>query len=109
MPYINTVTTKKISPEAEAELIRAWGEAIEIIPGKCEEYLMLNFTDNARMAFKGSKEDCAILEVEILGKGKAEDFSKLADVMIETINRVLGVPKERVYVKYAEVDYWYAG
>ena len=33
MPYINTVTTVKITPAQEAELTRQYGKAIELISG----------------------------------------------------------------------------
>ena len=54
MPFIELKTSVSISKEKEAELKSAFGEAIAIIPGKSEQWLMLNFCDEQRMWFKGS-------------------------------------------------------
>ena len=53
MPFIELKTSVSISKEKEAELKSAFGEAIAIIPGKSEQWLMLNFCDEQRMWFKG--------------------------------------------------------
>jgi len=107
MPYINTTTTAKITKEKEEELVREFGKAIELIPGKSEEWLMLNFTDSARMAFRGTDEGgAAMLEVEIFGSADAESKASLTEELCKIITRVLGIKGERVYVKYRECDCW---
>ena len=110
MPYINTTTTKKITDEERAELTREFGKLIEIIPGKIEAYLMLNFEDERKMAFQGdSKTDCAILAVDILGATEEKYMEKLSDGLVLAVNRVLGVPTERIYVKFGVYENWYCG
>ena len=107
MPYINTTTTKKITREQQNELTRELGKAIEIIPGKTEEWLMLNFKDEARMAFRGNSEkDCAMVEVEILGKAKKDDLGRMTDALCSLMHRILGIDTDRVYVKYEEIETW---
>lgn len=49
MPFIELKTSVSISKKKEAELKSAFGEAIAIIPGKSEQWLMLNFCDEQRM------------------------------------------------------------
>ena len=48
MPFIELKTSVSISKEKEAELKSAFGEAIAIIPGKSEQWLMLNFCDEQK-------------------------------------------------------------
>ena len=107
MPYINTKTTATISKAQEIELKEAFGKAIELIPGKSEAWLMLEFSDNCRMAFKGTQSpDIAILEVAILGKAKSADYDKLTAQLCNDVNTILGVPTDRIYIKYSEHDCW---
>ena len=110
MPYINTTTTKKLSDEQRAELIKTFGKLIEIIPGKIEAYLMLNFEDGAKMAYQGDdKQDCALLAVDILGSADGVYLEKLSDELALAMNRIAGVPTERVYVKFGVYENWYCG
>ena len=48
MPFIKAKVSCPISPEQEIELKSRMGKAIELVPGKSEEYLLLEFEDNAR-------------------------------------------------------------
>ena len=107
MPYINTLTTVKLTAEQEAELTRQYGKAIELIAGKSEEWLMLGFEGERRMAFRGTTSpDIAMIEVDILGKAKDPEYDKLTEKLCEIINSVLGVPRNRIYVKYSEYEHW---
>ena len=107
MPYIDTVTTVKLTAEQESELVREYGKAIELISGKTEEWLMLNFRGESHMAFRGTTTpDIAMIDVYILGKAKDSEYDKLTEKLCETVNHILGVPRNRIYVKYAEYERW---
>lgn len=43
MPYIHTKVSNEISPEQEKSLKTQLGEAISLLPGKSEQWLMLDF------------------------------------------------------------------
>ena len=53
MPFIHTQASLPIPPEKEKALARRFGQAISLLPGKNESYLMLSFTENARLYFEG--------------------------------------------------------
>ena len=105
MPFIELKTSVSISKEKEAELKSAFGEAIAIIPGKSEQWLMLNFCDEQRMWFKGSDESCAILEVKITPAHDPNDFEVGLRHNLEVINVL--TPDGKItedYPKYAGMD-----
>lgn len=106
MPYIDTKTTEKISEEQRRELIARFGEAIEIIPGKSERWLMLNFLGEQDMAFSGKAGLCAMVNVKIYGKSTAEAYSKLTAKICDIMNEVLAIPRDRIYVQYDECEIW---
>lgn len=110
MPFIELKTSATISKEKEIELKTAFGNAITLIPGKSEQWLMLNFCDNQKMWFKGINEPTAMLEVKIYGSASSENYSNLTAKLTEIVSEVLSIPIGRIYVKYDEVEYWgYAG
>ena len=106
MPYISTTTSVKISKESEADLTRALGEVMSRVAGKSEEWLMLSFNDNVRMAFRGTADDAAILEVSFLGEFSEEVYDALTEELCATASKILGVPQNRIYVKYSPIATW---
>ena len=106
MPFIDTKTTVKIDKETELRLKAEFAKAIELIPGKSERWLMLNFSDCCHMYFAGSDEPSAILEVKIFGSASEESYARLTKALTEIICRELGLAPTRVYVKYEEISTW---
>lgn len=107
MPYISTKTTVSLSPEQREVIKTKLGKAIELIPGKNESWLMLDFEDNCSMYFKGSNDKpLAFVDVKLFGKASAEAYSKLTKGITDIIRDELGVNPDCTYVKYEEVTTW---
>lgn len=107
MPYIGTKTTVEITAEKEKVLKAKLGKAIECIPGKNESWLMLEFEDNARIWFKGdNSKPSAWVEVKILGSAEKQYYDKMTGVICDILSDELGIPSDRVYVKYEEISSW---
>jgi hypothetical protein len=107
MPFIETKTSVKLDESKINALKEAYGKDIEIIPGKTESWLMLNFVGDCKMAFRGKTEpDTAILEVSILGTATKDAYDKLTYKLCEDVSAILGVPSDRIYIKYSEHTVW---
>lgn len=107
MPYINLKTNTKINSEKELILKTKLGKAIELIPGKSENWLMLCFEDNCRLFFKGSNsENIAFVEVKIFGSPNNEAFNNLTKEITSIINEELNIDPTQIYVKYETTNYW---
>lgn len=107
MPYINTKTTVKIDNEKKEVIKTKLGKAIELIPGKSENWLMVSFDDNSVMYFKGSNEKpLAFVEVKIFGKASEDAYAKLTNAITSILNEELGIQPDCIYVKYEEVSTW---
>ena len=52
MPFIETKTSVKLDESKITALKEAYGKDIELIPGKSEQWLMLNFVGDCKMAFR---------------------------------------------------------
>ena len=107
MPYIQTMTNVGISGKKEQTIKQRMGEAIELIPGKSDEWLMLNFDGGCRMAFRGiSDVPCAMIDVQIFGKTTDQAYDALTERICAIISDILEIPSDRIYVKYTEKDRW---
>ena len=107
MPMIVTHTTEAITPEKKEALTRALGEAITLLPGKTDAYLMLEFAGECDMAFHGdTKLALAFVEVKILGRSTPAAYNALTARICDIMKETLGVPTDGTYVKYEEVEHW---
>ncbi len=107
MPYIETKASVKITDEQKRKLKEEFGRAIELIPGKSEEWLMLGFVDGITMAFRGDMSTPTVMiEVDILGKASTADYDALTEKLTVITANILSVPSDRIYIKYSEYERW---
>ena len=107
MPFIDLKTTAPIPPEKEAQLRAAFGRDIACLRGKSEQWLMLNFSENCRMAFRGAPTpDLAMLEVKIFGSASASEYDRLTAALTDSVRQALGVSPDRIYIRYEEGELW---
>ena len=107
MPMIVTHATKAINEEKKAALTKAYGEAITLLPGKSEAYLMLEFQGDCQMAFHGDTTlPLAFVEVKLLGKSTKAGYDALTKRVCEIMEEILGIPQNGTYVKYEEIEHW---
>lgn len=109
MPLITAKTSVEISKEKEIALKEKFGEVISLI-GKSESWLMVDFQDKKKLWFKGTDEDCGIIEIDLFGKASDEGYDALTEKITEIVCSELPIDRSRLYVKYNEIDHWgYSG
>ena len=106
MPYIELKTNIKITDDREEILRKEMGQAITVIPGKTEAWLMLGFKDEMKMAFRGDTSPLAMIEVDLYGKADPTYYNILTRRVCDITSATLSIPGERIYVKYREVEHW---
>ncbi len=106
MPYIEFKTNISVEKEKTEKLLKAFGEKISLIPGKSETWLMDSVQDNVPMMFSGKDDPCAIIKISIFGAAPAQSYEKLTDSICQTVHDMLGIPADRVYIRYDEIKYW---
>ena len=107
MPFINTITNARVTPEKEELLKERLGKAIEAFPGKSEYWLMLSITDNAKMWFRGYNNfPMAMVEIRIFGSADSETCNKMTAAVCEVFSEVLGLRADHVYVSYSFHYVW---
>ncbi|WP_017212163.1 phenylpyruvate tautomerase MIF-related protein [Clostridium beijerinckii] len=107
MPFIGSKVSVKISKEKEEIIKKKLGEAIKLIPGKSETFLMVGFEDNYSLYFGGEKlEKGAFIEVKIFGKSSKDAYDALTAEICNIYEKELEIPQDKIYVKYEEVANW---
>ena len=107
MPYIKTTVSKELTDTNKENLKTKLGQAIALIPGKNESWLMLAFEDKTAMYFKGDgTQDYAYIEVSIFGTTSDAAYDRLTAALSEIVNEELGIARENIYIKYEEAEHW---
>ncbi len=107
MPFINTKLNIPLPAEKEAAIKARLGEAITLFPGKSEYWLMLNFTDNAHMWFRGYNNfPVAYVEIQLFGTATEDACAKMTQTVCTIFKEELGISPEHIYVKYEFVPVW---
>lgn len=106
MPFIDLKTTVKINSDKENIIKQKLGEAISVL-GKSENYLMVGFNDDYKLYFAGKQLDKgAFIEVGLFGSSGSDAYNKFTSLVCDIIEEELSIPKNQIYIKYQETNYW---
>lgn len=107
MPFINSKVNIPLSEGEKDTLKTKLGQAISLIPGKSESWLMVGFEDNCSLYFKGKNNTrLAFIEVKIFGHPSGRDYDRLTTEITRIYKEVLGIAQDKIYIKYEEADHW---
>lgn len=107
MPFIGLKTSKKLTPSQKLEVKEGFGRAIELIPGKLEEKMMMSIEDGENMFFRGiEKEAFAYVQVHLKDKAEFEDKAKMTEAIYNTLEEKAGIDKNDCYLSILEFDEW---
>lgn len=107
MPYINSRVSTAMTAAQRVSVKEKLGRAISIIPGKSEEWLMLELADGCDLYFQGKKaQPSAFVEVKVFGTIPENCLDELTGAICEIYEQDLQIQKDHVYVKYEEIDKW---
>ncbi|MCR5650873.1 MAG: hypothetical protein K6F86_06815 [Lachnospiraceae bacterium] len=107
MPFIDSKVSVKVSKEQETELKTRLGQAISLIPGKSESWLMVGIEDEYSLYFRGDdSEPMAFIEVRIFGGPNKAAFEKMTAELTKIYGEVLGIAPDHMYIKYSATTDW---
>ena len=107
MPFLISRVSTKITEEQEIKLKSGLGKAIELVPGKSEEYLLLGFEDQCHLYLRGDKsEPIAYIQASIFGNESHLGYDLFTEAVTELFHRVLGIEKDHIYINYTDIPDW---
>lgn len=97
-----------ISKKKQIRIKEQIGKIITTIPGKSEEWLMLQLNDNQRMYFRGRDEyPIAFVDLKFLVRKQIhEQYHTLSSQITDIIHEELGISEEYIYICFHEVQHW---
>jgi len=105
MPFINVKTNAAVSKEQCEKIKTAFGQAITVLPGKSENWLMVGIEPAQVLYFQGSDAPAAMVQVQTYGSN-ANGTETLTGKICGILNSELGIPQNRIYVSYFGTSNW---
>lgn len=103
MPFIDCKLNVDITKQQEEEIKSELGKAISLIPGKSENWLMVNILPNCALYFRGSNEKpTAMVSVTIYGSASPSAYDSLTAQINTVLKTIAGI--EELYVSYSETS-----
>ena len=110
MPFITCKVNRPVNREQEMELKARIGKAIELVPGKCEQYLLLSFEPDSRLWLRGEdSQPMAYIDAAIFGNEGHHGYLEFTAEVTRAFSDVLGIPAGNVYIKYEDITAWGVG
>ncbi len=101
MPLLKIQTNRDVDAgEREAILKQASARVAEVL-GKPERYVMVSLDCNPDMLFSGDQAPLAYLELKSIGL-PARRTGEISAALCELMDAVLSIPKDRVYIEFAD-------
>jgi phenylpyruvate tautomerase len=102
MPYLRIQTNLPLNEKAERTMLKQAAALVAAELGKPEEYMMVALQPDTPMAFGGSDDPAAFIELKGIGIPAAK-AKRLSQVLSGLVNEHLGIPIDRIYLNFADV------
>lgn len=107
MPFITSRVNRSISREQELQLKNRLGKAICMVPGKSEQYLMLNFEADSHLYLRGDdSQPMAYIEAAIWGNEAHLGYDQFTAEVTRIFHEVLGIQPDHIYIRYSDIPDW---
>ncbi|YAF94964.1 MAG: phenylpyruvate tautomerase MIF-related protein [Nodularia sp. CChRGM 3473] len=103
MPLIKVQTSISATQKAEVEaMLKNLSGKLAKHLGKPESYVMTAFEAGIPMTFAGTTDPVCYIEIKSVGTMKPDQTKAMSQDFCQQINQSLGVPKNRIYIEFAD-------
>jgi|SRR5208282_3511896 len=103
MPLLKLETTVVLSEDKRKSLLASLSRAIAGAIGKPEQYVMVT-AGQAAMLMSGKAGDAALVDIRSIGGLSGDVNRKLSQQVCKLLTDSLGIPPDRVYLNFTNVE-----
>lgn len=103
MPLLKLETEVVLSEDKRKALLAALSKIVAETVGKPEQYVMVTATQ-AAMLMSAKPGDAAFVDVRSIGGLSDEVNRKLSQKVCKLLNDSIGVPENRVYLNFTDIE-----
>lgn len=103
MPYLKIQTNLPLNEKAEQTVLKSASSLVAQELEKPESFVMVAIQADTPMLFAGTDEPVAFLELKSVGL-PGRKTKTLCQALCQLVEQHLGIAKDRVYVKFIDVN-----
>jgi phenylpyruvate tautomerase PptA (4-oxalocrotonate tautomerase family) len=103
MPLLKLETAVVLPEEKRKALLAALSKTVAETIGKPEQYVMVTVSQ-AAMLMAGNPGDAAFVDIRSIGGLTSDVNRKLSQKVCKLLNDSLGIPENRVYLNFTDVE-----
>jgi phenylpyruvate tautomerase PptA (4-oxalocrotonate tautomerase family) len=103
MPLLKLETTATLSEDKRQSLLASLSKAVAGATGKPEQYVMVTISQ-ATIVMSGKSGDAAFVDIRGIGGLSGEVNRKLAQQVCKLLTDAVGIPGDRVYLNFTDID-----
>ena len=103
MPLLKLETTVALSDDKRKALLASLSKALAEATGKPEQYVMVTASQVA-MQMAGKPGDAAFVDIRGIGGLSGDVNRQLSQKLCRLLNESLGVPQNRIYLNFTELE-----
>ena len=103
MPLLKLETAVVLPEEKRKALLAALSKTVAETIGKPEHYVMVTVSQ-AAMLMAGNPGDAAFVDIRSIGGLTSDVNRKLSQKVCKLLNDSLGIPENRVYLNFTDVE-----
>jgi phenylpyruvate tautomerase PptA (4-oxalocrotonate tautomerase family) len=103
MPLLKLETTVLVPEDKRKALLASLSKAVAGTIGKPEQYVMVTI-GQAAMSMSGKPGDAAFVDIRSIGGLSGDVNRKLSQQVCKLLADSLGLPPDRVYLNFTDVD-----
>ncbi|KHN77607.1 Macrophage migration inhibitory factor -like protein [Toxocara canis] len=99
-----TINTNVPSDKVPQDFLKKTSALIAKALSKPESYVAVRVNPGQQMTFGGSADPCAVCTLESIGAVGGSRNNAHAEKLYKHINETLGIPKNRMYISFVDID-----
>jgi phenylpyruvate tautomerase PptA (4-oxalocrotonate tautomerase family) len=103
MPLLKLETTVVLTDDQRKALLPSLSKILAETTGKPEDYVMITLTQSA-ILMSGKTGDAAFADVRGIGGLSGDVNQRLSQKVCRLLNESLGVPQDRIYLNFTELE-----
>ena len=103
MPLLKLETTVVLTDDQRKALLSSLSRILAETTGKPEDYVMITLGQSA-ILMSGKPGDAAFVDVRGLGGLSGDVNRRLSQKVCRLLNESLGVPQDRIYLNFTELE-----
>ena len=103
MPLLKLETTVVLTEEKRKALLAALSKAVAGAIGKPEQYVMVTI-GSAAILMSANPGEAAFVDIRSIGGLSGDVNRRLSEKLCKLLNDALGVPENRVYLNFTDVE-----